>query len=186
MPGSAHLQDHEHGHDHVHPAGPSAGPSRDEQVDALLARLRATGGRVTAARRAVLEVLVAAGAEHLSAEEIAGRVHASAPQVHLSTVYRTLDALEEAGVLRRARLADGPVSYHLAADEHHHAVCDGCGAVIVLPSSLLAAVVDSLAVDHGFRAEPRHVTIGGLCRTCASTASNAAAQSGGGSDTRRR
>ena len=149
----------------------------------MLARVRATGGRVTAARRAVLEGLLAAGAAHLSAEEIAARVRASAPQVHLSTVYRTLDALAGAGVVSPARLADGPVSYHLAADEHHHAVCEGCGAVIVLPAALFAPVVQALAADHGFRADPRHVTIAGLCRTCAPTAR---AQTGGGSDTRRR
>jgi Fe2+ or Zn2+ uptake regulation protein len=149
----------------------AAHPPASSAVDAvapLLDRVRASGGRITPARRAVLEVLVEAGSDHLSADEIAERVHASAPQVHLSTVYRNLDSLEEAGVLRRARLGDGPASYHLAADEHHHAVCDRCGVVIRVPAEAFAPVVDALAREHGFRAEPRHVTIDGLCATCAS------------------
>jgi Fe2+ or Zn2+ uptake regulation protein len=158
-------------HDHHHDeAGRRASDATDAatRVDALVERLRATGGRVTEARRAVLRVLVEAGSAHLSAEEIAERVHASTPQVHLSTVYRTLESLEEAGLLRQARLGDGPASYHLASDEHHHAVCDVCGAVIVLPPDALTPVVARLARDHGFRADPRHVTIGGRCRACAS------------------
>jgi Fe2+ or Zn2+ uptake regulation protein len=136
-------------------------------VDGLLERVRAAGGRITTARRAVLETLLAAGAEHLTAEEVAARVHRSAPEVHLSTVYRTLESLEGVGVLRQARLGAGPVSYHLAADEPHHAVCTSCGAVIVLPASSLAPVTRRLAKDHGFVAAPQHLTITGLCADCA-------------------
>jgi Fe2+ or Zn2+ uptake regulation protein len=136
-------------------------------VDDLLERVRDAGGRVTTARRVVLEVLIDAGDDHLSADEVAARVHGSTPQVHLSTVYRTLESLEEMGILRQARLAGGPVSYHLAADEHHHAVCSQCGAVISLPASALAPVVRRLEREHGFVAEPRHLTIPGRCADCA-------------------
>jgi Fur family ferric uptake transcriptional regulator len=89
--------------------------------------------------------------------------------VHLSTIYRTLESLEEAGVLRQARLADGPVSYHLEADEHHHAVCSACGAVISLPAGAFTPVVRALKREHGFVAEPRHLTIGGRCADCAAS-----------------
>ena len=112
-------------------------------------------------------MLVEAGAEHLAADELAARVHASAPQVHLSTVYRNLESLEEAGVLRRARLGEGPASYHLSADDHHHAVCRRCGVVIQVSADALGPVVAALAREHGFRAEPRHLTIDGVCAACA-------------------
>lgn len=165
MAAPAHPHDASAVRDPAH--GVDGGVDSGDEVDALLDRVRASGGRVTAARRAVLEVLLGAGADHLAADEIAARVHASAPQVHLSTVYRNLDSLEEAGVLRRARLGDGPVSYHVAADEHHHAVCRACGTVIQVPAEVLAPVVDALARAHGFLAEPRHLTIDGLCAACA-------------------
>jgi Fe2+ or Zn2+ uptake regulation protein len=141
--------------------------ARPPSIDELLDWVRAAGGRLTTARRAVLEVVLAAGDEHLTAEEVASRVHRVTPEVHLSTVYRTLESLERLGVLRQARLGAGPVSYHLAADEHHHAVCTSCGAVIVLPASSLASVTRRLAKDHGFVAAPQHLTITGRCADCA-------------------
>jgi Fur family ferric uptake transcriptional regulator len=147
------------GHTHPDPERPS--------IDELLDRVRASGGRITTARRAVLRSLLDAGDEHLTAEEVAEQVHRSTPEVHLSTVYRTLESLEGLGLLRQARLGAGPVSYHLAADQHHHAVCTSCGKVIVLPASSVASVTRRLAKDHGFVADPQHLTITGLCRDCA-------------------
>ncbi|HEY6532203.1 MAG TPA: Fur family transcriptional regulator [Acidimicrobiales bacterium] len=146
---------------HVHAAVDL--PSLDE----LLERVRASGGRITTARRAVLQALLDAGDEHLTAEEVADRVHRNTPEVHLSTVYRTLESLEGLGILRQARLGAGPVSYHLAADEHHHAVCTSCGKVIVLPASSVASITRRLAKDDGFVADPQHLTITGLCADCA-------------------
>jgi Fur family ferric uptake transcriptional regulator len=150
---------HASGHTHPDPDLPS--------IDDLLDRVRAAGGRITTARRAVLETLLDGGIEHLTAEEVASRVHRSTPDIHLSTVYRTLESLEGLGILRQARLGAGPVSYHLAADEHHHAVCSSCGAVIVLPSSTVNSITRRLAKDHGFVAAPQHLTINGLCADCA-------------------
>jgi Fur family ferric uptake transcriptional regulator len=146
---------------HHHPE--HAAPSIDE----LLERIRRSGGRVTTARRVVLEVILDAGSEHLTAEDLAARVHRSTPEVHLSTVYRTVESLEQLGLLRQARLGTGPVSYHLAADEHHHAVCSSCGRVIQLPASAMAPLTRRLAKDHDFVADPQHLTITGHCTTCA-------------------
>jgi len=135
-------------------------------MDELLERVRAAGGRVTTARRTVLQTLLDAGSAHLTAEDIATEVHRSSPDVHLSTVYRVLDSLEKVGVLRQARLGAGPVSYHLAADEHHHAVCTNCGKVIVMPAASVRPITRQLAKDHGFVADPQHLTITGLCADC--------------------
>jgi Fur family ferric uptake transcriptional regulator len=135
-------------------------------LDDLFAELRARGLRATTARRAVLAELLVAGDTHLTADELARRIHADHPAVHLSTVYRTLDALAEAGLIAVARFADQPVTYHLAGDVHHHAVCTACGATINLPAEVLAPVQRRLARDHGFVADPRHLTITGTCAAC--------------------
>jgi Fur family transcriptional regulator, ferric uptake regulator len=135
-------------------------------LDGLLADLRARGARVTTARRAVLAELVRRGSAHPSAEQIAARLRRSRPEVHLSTVYRTLDVLEELGLVARAGITDGVTTYHLAADRHHHAVCQVCGTVIELPESALSAVVARLRRDHGFAADPHHLTIPGVCARC--------------------
>jgi Fur family ferric uptake transcriptional regulator len=136
-------------------------------IDDLVAELRAHGQRATVARRAVLEALLEAGDDHLSADELAPRVRERHPAIHLSTVYRTLDALTEADVITLARFADRPATYHLATDRHHHAVCSRCGTTINLSVGVLDPVRRRLLRDHGFRADPNHLTIHGLCRACA-------------------
>jgi Fe2+ or Zn2+ uptake regulation protein len=137
-----------------------------EAVDDLVAKLKAGGHRTTTARRAVLEAILEAGDGHLTADEVAEMTHREHPDIHLSTVYRTLDSLCEAGLLSPARFADRPGTYHLADDHHHHAVCSRCGTVLLLADDVFAAVTVRLAEEHGFHAEPTHITIPGLCATC--------------------
>jgi Fur family ferric uptake transcriptional regulator len=136
-------------------------------IDSLIAELRRKGQRSTTARRAVLEQLLAAGDAHLGVDELAARVAAEHPSVHLSTIYRTLDALEEVGLVTRAPLGDHPASYHLTHDVHHHAVCSECATVLNLAPSMFEDVWLRLQEESGFRADPHHLTIDGLCRDCA-------------------
>ena len=131
----------------------------------MLELVRAHGGRVTSARRAVLSALVSADA-HLTAEEVAQAVHSDHPDVHLSTVYRTLEALEQLGVVTHVHLGHGKASYHLAERVHHHAACEVCGHVIELPADLLSDVVRELKERHGFVADVHHFAFVGHCTTC--------------------
>lgn len=135
-------------------------------VDEVLALVRRRGGRVTQPRRAVVSALLANRGHHLTAEDVARRVQAQLPEVHLSTVYRTLDALEELGVIRHVHLGHGPSTYHLAVEAHHHAVCDRCGTVIELPGDLFDEVEDRVAALAGFRIEPQHFALPGRCAAC--------------------
>ncbi len=139
-----------------------------DRLDGLLDALRTRGVRVTAARRAVLAELVAAGHDHLTADDLAARIAIHQPTTHLSTIYRTLDSLTESGVLTQARFSDKSVTYHLAGDVHHHAVCDHCGRSIQVPIEVFDPVRDRLLTDHGFAATPRHLTITGICAACRS------------------
>lgn len=115
----------------------------------------------------MLEELLAAGDAHLSVDELAARVAEVHPSVHLSTIYRTLDALEEVGLVTRAPLGDHPASYHLTHDVHHHAVCSGCGTVLNLATAPFEDLWRRLREEYGFHADPRHLTIDGLCARCA-------------------
>ena len=102
-----------------------AAPTMD--IDAMLDALRGSGAKITTARRAVLEEFARTEGQHVSAEELTERVQARYPEVHLSTVYRTLEFLEREGLITRVHLKDGPAAYHFTANAHHHAVCDRCG-----------------------------------------------------------
>lgn len=139
---------------------------RDRQlVDRMVDALRRGGGRATVGRRAVVEALVEA-TEHVRAEDIVARVQDRHPDVHASTVYRALDALEEAGLVGHTHIGHGAAVWHLAGDERLHLACDGCGAVVHIPAGLFDEVEASLRRDFGFEASLRHVAVPGLCRAC--------------------
>jgi len=123
------------------------GPSTTERMDEILDLLRTDGGRITPARRAVVQILVDTD-DHISADDIAGRVQRDMPDVAPSTVYRTLDVL------------------HLSERVHVHLMCRGCNRVIELPDTYLDDLATRLAEDHGFALEPRHFALLGRCRDC--------------------
>lgn len=137
------------------------------RVDDVLAELRAAGGRATPARRAIVEVLVGGdGHQHLTAEEVAQRVQAVLPDVALSTVYRSMDALEELGFVEHRHVGHGPAVYHLADEQHLHLVCESCGAVTELPASTFDAIAEEIGTRHRFRIQPRHFALSGTCERC--------------------
>ena len=136
-------------------------------VDDALAQVRESGGRVTSAKRAVVTVVSNNADAHLTAEQIAEQVIRRLPDTHLSTVYRILHDLEELEIVRHVHLGHGPSTYHLAADRHHHAVCDQCGAVTELPTDLFDGVAARVRSEHGFELDVPHFALGGHCRACA-------------------
>lgn len=147
-------------------------PTRGEDLDAVIAHaadvLRQRGERMTGPRRAILTVLAERG-EHLSAEDVVGRVEAIDPRVHRSSVYRTLDALSAAGLVEHVHLGQSGTAYHLSDGDraHLHARCHGCGEVVDLPPDLLDPVVGRVRLSIGFAVDPTHVALSGLCAACA-------------------
>jgi Fur family transcriptional regulator, ferric uptake regulator len=148
------------------PARHAHGSSAAVTIDAVLELVRRRGGRVTEARRAVVAALVDGRHEHLTAELVAGRVQESQPDVHLSTVYRTLDSLEALGVVSHVHLGHGPSTYHLDTEPHHHAACDTCGTIVHLPGDLYDEVVARVRAETGFVATPPHFSLTGRCPAC--------------------
>lgn len=145
------------------PAPPGGGIG---SVDEVIELVRARGGRATASRRLLLEVLFEAG-DHLSAEELAAAVQARAPDVHLSTIYRNLEDLQRLGVVVHSHLGHGPATYQLAAQAHAHFICEGCGAIMEAPDELFAALATNARHRFGFAIDPRHFAMVGRCAACA-------------------
>ena len=135
------------------------------QVAAIFDKLRSAGGRITVARRALVLAIVDANS-HVTAEDLAAHVQSRHPDVHLSTIYRTLDALEGLGIVTHVHLGHGRAVYHLAEDGHLHLVCQSCGAVIEIPASLLAPLADRVRAAFDFRLDPRHFALLGTCASC--------------------
>jgi Fur family ferric uptake transcriptional regulator len=139
---------------------------RADRAGALCKLLRERGERLTKARRAVIDALVASG-DHLTAEQIGSCVQEVHPEVHRATIYRTLDTLTELGVTEHSHLGHGPAVYHLADELHQHMVCESCGEVREVPTSLLRGLGKRLREDYGFVMRPTHFAIVGRCRECA-------------------
>jgi Fur family ferric uptake transcriptional regulator len=138
-------------------------------ADRLLDTLRSEGLRITAARRAICEVIASSHDRHLTAQVIqdAARDDFDA-DVDRSTVYRTLEVLEAAAVLEHSHLGQGASVYHLASEPpHQHLVCSRCGATEALTADDLTAVVEEIRRRTGFVPDP-HVALTGLCARCAS------------------
>ncbi|MCW2622159.1 MAG: putative Fur family transcriptional regulator [Frankiales bacterium] len=125
--------------------------------------LRDCGLRPTRQRQAVLAALV--GLRHGTPEEIAAVTKADG--VGLSTVYRSLEALSERGLVAHTHFDHGPPTYSLAGEhEHVHLSCHVCGRIDEVPARLLGPVVAALETDYGFRVDMSHFVISGRCTSC--------------------
>jgi Fur family ferric uptake transcriptional regulator len=137
------------GHHHAPVAGPD-----------LATQLHARGLRVTPQRERVLDTVRMLG--HATPEEISDAV----PEVDLATVYRTLELLEDIGMVRHTHLGHGAPAYRPAEDDHIHVVCHECGAVVDAPAALADQLEQRLRVERGFKLDRAHFTVFGRCRTC--------------------
>ena len=130
----------------------------------ILDRLRSDGGRITTVRRAVVTALVEADDHHVTAEALAMAVQARHPDVHRSTIYRTLDSLADVGVVDHVHLGHGRAVYHLADEPHHHHVCEECGHVIEVPEGVFDELAAALLAGYQFTIRPHHFAVLGRCR----------------------
>ncbi len=133
-----------------------------EELDAVL---RSRGLRATPQRRFVLDALERLG--HATPDQVWEQVQTEAPSLSPSTVYRTLELLEELGLVSHTHLGHGSPRYHAAGDwDHLHLVCRDCGGITETDVSAAAALVDRLRADHGFETDVQHLTVYGRCRRC--------------------
>ena len=129
-------------------------------------RLRERGFRITPQRQLVLEAVETL--RHGTPEAILAEVQLTAAGVNLSTVYRTLEVLEDVGLVTHAHIGHGAPTYHAVEDHVHiHLVCDRCRAVSSVPAEIAIAFVDRLEADYGFRTEISHISMHGRCASCA-------------------
>lgn len=109
--------------------------------------------------------------EHATPDDILTEVRKTASSVNISTVYRTLELLEELGLVSHAHLGHGAPTYHLADRHHHmHLVCRDCGSVIEADVTVAAPLVDRLQERFGFDTDMKHFAIFGRCRDCTAKA----------------
>jgi Fur family transcriptional regulator, ferric uptake regulator len=132
-------------------------------------RLRRAGQRYTSRRRALVEIVAAAGHPLSIPEIISGR-----RGLAQSSVYRNLAVLEQARVIRRLVTGEDFARFELAEDlseHHHHLVCSNCGTVedVALPRNLerrMEGALTQVAALAGFTPAAHRLDLIGTCRQC--------------------
>jgi Fur family ferric uptake transcriptional regulator len=134
-------------------------------ADSILLQLKERGLRMTPQRRAIVaEVMSANG--HISPATVAKRVQDRIPGVNASTVYRTLNLLEEVGILSHTHLESGAEYHRRAESQHVHLTCSRCGAEDSLSLAEAERLHDLVKKHHGFEPDLTHFAISGLCAGC--------------------
>ena len=121
----------------------------------------------TRQQSAVLAALDAAGGFR-SAQDLHAALRGGSGPVGLTTVYRTLQSLADAGEVDVLRSDAGEALYRRCASgaHHHHLVCRTCGRSIEIDGPEVEAWAESVARKHGFRDVTHTVEVFGRCRTC--------------------
>ena len=134
------------------------------KADQLMQLMEGRGHRSTAPRRALVRT-VAAMDGHFTAEEL----NKDLPHVGRATVYRSLNLLEEAGVLCRVLLEDGSLRYQLShRGHHHHLICTGCGQSQDLLGCDIEDMLKERTQQNHFRMDGHRLEVYGRCRKCLS------------------
>ena len=140
---------------------PHPQPATTLAFDDAVERVRGDGGRITKARRELLQDLYAHGGR-VTAEELAERHH----DIDTATVYRSLSHFEEVGVVEHVHLGHGPAAYRWAGVRTVAAVCESCGAVTDIPADELDALAQRLEDKYGLRLSLGHFALSVRCPAC--------------------
>ncbi|SRR5579863_6547238 len=137
---------------------------------ALLDELVSKGVRMTAQRRALVEV-IQGSKEHLDAASLLTLARQREPSIDRATVYRTIE------LLKKFRLVDELDLMHLEGEKHYyevktrrdhvHLACFRCGRIEEFSSSLFERLQAEISRQAGFEIRVTRLEVGGTCRACA-------------------
>lgn len=134
-----------------------------ERVDAAVLRMKAKALRITSPRLTMLKILAVAK-QPLSAEQVHTKGDGA---LDLVTIYRSLEAMDEAGIVQRHPLERGRSRYALISPghHHHHVICRRCARIERLPGCD-ASRIEVAAHARGFSELTHVLEIYGICPTC--------------------
>lgn len=129
------------------------------------ATLRKKGLRLTKPRKVILDYIHEKG-ENLTADDIINYVQRSYPRINKSTIYRTLELLEENGCVFATQSNERTVYHHTVGDRHYHLVCRQCGKTVDCEEKIFVTAEKALRKVYGFQIISKHVVISGICKSC--------------------
>ena len=136
------------------------------RIDQWLEVLQNSGCRLTGPRYIVAEIL-AQSARALTPQEVYEQARQQYPTLGLVSVYRTIEKLEELGLIQRVHQPDKCQAYIAAFSGHEHLlVCSTCGLVEFFQGDDLATLVRRVELESGYRVEEHWLPLFGQCRQC--------------------
>ncbi|MPW26307.1 transcriptional repressor [Alkalibaculum sp. M08DMB] len=139
-------------------------------LERLIFLMKNKGYKLTPQRRYILDAVMENNESHLSIDEIYTVVKQTCPEIGIATIYRTVQMLEEIGVLTKHHFDDGCSRYELADDSkrhnHHHLVCVICGKVIEIQDNYFDELEQHIEKDKNFTITNHTVTFYGKCEIC--------------------
>ena len=129
--------------------------------------LQSRGKRITKPRRALVDHIFRRH-DHFDVEELIENLSEDGlEKIGRATVYRTLEELVKAGLLRKMELKGRAIYEHdYGYPQHDHLHCQVCSQLIEFHSQQLAAIRDAVSREHNFRATGHRFTITGVCFEC--------------------
>jgi Fur family ferric uptake transcriptional regulator len=129
--------------------------------------LQSRGKRVTQQRLQLVDQIFASH-DHFDADELIADVSKlTGAKISRATVYRTLDELVDAGLLRAMNLSGRRVYEHdYGYPQHDHLHCKKCDKLIEFASDELVALRDAVGREYGFRVTGHRLIISGICSDC--------------------
>lgn len=121
-------------------------------------------------QRATIAEVLGEIEEFRTAQDIHDLLRHRGDQVGLATVYRTLQAMAEAGEVDVVRTPDGQASYRACGEathaHHHHLICRTCGRTVEIEFDGVESLIEATATKHGFTDVDHSLELHGLCATC--------------------
>lgn len=123
---------------------------------------------MTRQRSAVRDAL-AREAAFRSAQDIHASLRASGVRIGLTTVYRALQTMSDAGEVDVLRSDDGEAAYRLCSQgHHHHLVCTTCGKTVEVEGRAVERWASKVGQENGFTDVEHTVEVFGTCGSCTS------------------
>ena len=109
--------------------------------------------------------------DFMSAQQLHDLLRHQGESVGLTTVYRSLQGLAEAGEVDLLVTDDGETVYRRCSPEHHHhLVCRSCGRTVEITGPAVETWADAVAREHGFSDISHTLEVFGLCADCRAVA----------------
>jgi Fur family ferric uptake transcriptional regulator len=142
-----------------------------EEIERLKNNLKEKGYKLTPQRRSIIDSIIKNEGNHLTTEELYDLVKVECPEIGLATVYRTVQLLEDIGIVCKLDLNDGCNRYELIHEDenhqHHHLICTICGKVIEVQGDLLEGMENEIQKTYNFEVRNHSLKFYGLCNECA-------------------